>query len=189
MCRDAYGSILFIDEAYSLYKRGNDDKDYGREALDTLISEMENHRDDLLVIMAGYPDEMEDLMKGNSGLRSRIPYTIHFRNFTREELYRIYESLVKKNFKYDEELLSTAKEYFLGLEDRVIESKEFSNGRFVRNLFERTWAKAAMRRDLENGTLRLSKEDFLLSVSDDEFKKDRKEGRKIKRIGFGSTMA
>ena len=189
MCRDAYGSVLFIDEAYTLYKGENDNRDFGREALDTLISEMENHRDDLLVIMAGYPDDMDNLMNGNAGLRSRIPYTIHFKNFTREELYSIFESLVKKHFKYDDELLSVAKEYFMNLEDRVIQDKEFSNGRYVRNLFERTWAKAAMRRDLDNGVLRLSKEDFLLSVSDQEFKKEMKDGRKTKRIGFGSSMS
>ena len=185
MCRDAYGSVLFIDEAYSLYKGARDTQDYGKEALDTLISEMENHRDDLLVIMAGYPDEMENLMSGNSGLRSRMPYVVTFKNFTREELYGIFEALVKKSFKYNDDLLTTAKEYFMGLEDRMLESKEFSNGRFVRNIFERTWAKAAMRRDLDHGVLRLSKEDFLLSVSDENFKKDIGDSRRTKRIGFG----
>ena len=188
MCRDAYGSVLFIDEAYTLYRGDRDNKDYGKEALDTLISEMENHRDDLLVIMAGYPDDMEYLMQGNSGLRSRIPYLIHFRNFTREELYQIFESLVKKHFKYDDEILPAAKEYFLSLDESVISSKEFSNGRFVRNIFERTWAKAAMRRELENGKLRLAKEDFLLSIADQEFKDSLVGGRKSKRIGFGSSM-
>lgn len=189
MCRDAYGSVLFIDEAYTLYRGDRDNKDYGKEALDTLISEMENHRDDLLVIMAGYPDDMDYLMQGNSGLRSRIPYLIHFRNFTREELYMIFESLVKKHFKYDDEILPAAKEYFLSLDESTLSSKDFSNGRFVRNIFERTWAKAAMRRDLDHGTLRLAKEDFLLSVSDQELKKDLKDGRKIKRVGFGSLIS
>ena len=188
MCRDAYGSVLFIDEAYTLYRGDRDNKDYGKEALDTLISEMENHRDDLLVIMAGYHDDMEYLMQGNSGLRSRIPYLIHFRNFTREELYQMFESLVKKHFKYDDELLPAAKDYFFGLDEGIISSKEFSNGRFVRNLFERTWAKAAMRRDLDNGKLRLAKEDFLLSITDQEFKDSLAGGRRSKRIGFGSSM-
>ncbi|MBR5741103.1 MAG: AAA family ATPase, partial [Firmicutes bacterium] len=73
ICRDAYGSVLFIDEAYSLYEDDAPGRnDYGKEALTTLISEMENHRDDMLVIMAGYTDEMETLMKGNTGLRSRM---------------------------------------------------------------------------------------------------------------------
>lgn len=189
MCRDAYGSVLFIDEAYSLYKGDSNERDYGTEALDALISEMENHRDDLLVIMAGYPDEMDRLMEGNAGLRSRIPYRIVFRNFTREELYSIFESLVKKSFNYEEALLTVAKDYFLNLDSKIIDTKEFSNGRFVRNLFERTWAKAAMRREIENGKLRLTKEDFLLSVTDQDFKKDSNEGRKSKRMGFGSLIS
>ena len=187
MCRDAFGSILFIDEAYSLYRSDNDPQDYGREALDTLISEMENHRDDFLVIMAGYSDEMDTLMKGNVGLSSRMPYIIRFDNFSREELYSIFESLVKKNFKYDEEVLTEAKSYFMGLDDSVLSSKLFSNGRFVRNIFERTWAKAAMRRDLEDGMLKLIKEDFILSVSDEAFKKELGETRKTKRIGFATN--
>ena len=187
MCRDAYGSVLFIDEAYALYKGDPDSRDFGREALDTLIAEMENHREDLLVIMAGYPDEMDILMKGNAGLRSRMPYTITFKNFSREELYQIFVGLLKKSFDYDEDVLTEAKAYFDGLSDEFIEAKEFSNGRFVRNLFERTWAKAAMRRDLVSGKLRIIKEDFLRSITDDDFKKDLAEGRKTKRIGFGGA--
>ena len=187
MCRDAYGSVLFIDEAYSLYRDDAHSSDYGREALDTLIAEMENHRDDLLVIMAGYTDEMDTLMRGNSGLKSRMPYTITFNNFNRKELYLIFASLVKKNFCYEEEVLTEAEAYFNGLSDAFITAKDFSNGRFVRNLFERTWAKAAMRRELENGKLKIIKEDFLRSVSDEDFKKDLTvTTRKSKRIGFGS---
>ena len=83
--------MLFIDEAYSLFRGDGNDRDYGREALDTLIAEMENHRSDLVVIMAGYTDEMDTLMKGNAGLASRMPYTLEFPNFTREELYKIFE--------------------------------------------------------------------------------------------------
>ena len=186
MCRDAYGSVLFIDEAYSLYRGADNNRDFGREALDTLIAEMENHRDDLLVIMAGYPDEMNTLMDGNSGLKSRMPYTIEFKNFTREQLYEIFASMLKKNFSYDGDVLDAAKEYFLSLDDKMIGAKEFSNGRFVRNLFERTWAKAAMRRELSKGKLHVIKEDFLRSISDDEFKRDL-QGKAHKRIGFGSS--
>ena len=70
ICRDAYGSVLFLDEAYSLYEGSNYENDYGKEAITTLVSEMENHREDMLVIMAGYTDEMDHLMKANPGLRS-----------------------------------------------------------------------------------------------------------------------
>lgn len=184
MCRDAYGSVLFIDEAYSLYRGDNDSRDFGREALDTLIAEMENHRDDILVIMAGYPDDMDKLMRGNPGLKSRMPYTITFNNFSREQLYDIFASMLQKNFEYDEEVLAAAKDFFLSLDEGTLSAKEFSNGRFVRNLFERTWAKAAMRRELSKGKLKIIKEDFLRSIADDEFKKGM-QGKEHKRIGFG----
>lgn len=173
MCRDAYGSVLFIDEAYSLYRGdGYSTVDYGREAIDTLIAEMENHRSDLVVIMAGYIDEMNNLMKANAGLESRMPYIIKFPNYTREQLCDIFMLMVKKNFKYQEGFERAVKYYFKSLPDEVVQSKEFSNARFVRNLFERTWGKAVLRAQLnkEDSSI-LTKEDFLLASSEKEFKK------------------
>jgi len=170
ICRDAYGSVLFIDEAYSLYRGDDDSRDFGREALDTLIAEMENHRNDMVVIMAGYPDDMKTLMEGNSGLASRVPYVIEFPNFTREQLYEIFVSMVQPRFRYDDKLFDAAKKYFESLTDDVITSKEFSNARFVRNLFERTWAKAAMRCQLAGrSNVVLTKDDFDCAASDREF--------------------
>lgn len=169
-CRDAYGSVLFIDEAYSLYRGTGGDADYGREALDTLIAEMENHRTDLVVIMAGYTDEMNTLMEGNAGLASRMPYVIEFPNFTREQLYEIFLSMMRGQFEYDEKLLPAVEDYFMSIPDAIINSKEFSNARFVRNLFERTWAKASMRCQLEKlDTIKLIKDDFVRASSDKEF--------------------
>lgn len=184
MCRDAYGSVLFIDEAYSLYRgAGHSTVDFGREAIDTLIAEMENHRFDLVVIMAGYPDEMKDLMTANAGLESRMPYIIEFPNYTRDQLYEIFMLMVKKNFKYKEGFEEAVKEYFTSLPDEVIEAKEFSNARFVRNLFERTWGKAVLRSQLnkEEASV-LTKEDFLLSSSEKEFKKIMQKQNKA--LGF-----
>lgn len=149
MCRDAYGSVLFIDEAYSLYRGDGNTRDYGVEAIDTLIAEMENHKDDLVVIMAGYTEDMEKLMEANRGLKSRMPYTIEFPNFTKEQLFEIYVSMASDKFKVSDDLRETVKEYFLNLSDELLASEKFSNARFVRNLFERTWAKAAMRCQLE----------------------------------------
>lgn len=182
ICRDAYGSVLFIDEAYSLYRGDDNSRDYGREALDTLIAEMENHRDDFVVIMAGYTDDMDKLMEGNMGLASRMPYTIEFPNFTREQLYLIFESMVKGRFKSDKQLLAAAHAYFNVLPDEIIQAKEFSNARFVRNLFERTWAKAAMRCQL-NGrqNIVLTKDDFEHASADKEFAF---KAVKKTRIGF-----
>ena len=182
ICRDAYGSVLFIDEAYSLYRGDDNSRDYGREALDTLIAEMENHRNDFVVIMAGYTDDMDKLMEGNMGLASRMPYTIEFPNFTREQLYLIFESMVKGRFKSDKQLLAAAHAYFNVLPDEIIQAKEFSNARFVRNLFERTWAKAAMRCQL-NGrqNIVLTKDDFEHASADKEFAF---KAVKKTRIGF-----
>ncbi|MCH5350891.1 MAG: AAA family ATPase [Clostridiales bacterium] len=170
ICRDAYGSVLFIDEAYSLYRSDRDSVDYGREALDTLIAEMENHRTDLVVIMAGYTQDMNKLMEGNAGLASRMPYTIEFPNFTREQLYDIFVSMASEKFKCDGDVLDSARKFFDGLPDALISAKEFSNARFVRNLFERTWAKAAMRCQLAGKkNISLIREDFEQASADKEF--------------------
>lgn len=182
ICRDAYGSVLFIDEAYSLYRGDDNSRDYGREALDTLIAEMENHRNNFVVIMAGYTDDMDKLMEGNMGLASRMPYTIEFPNFTREQLYLIFESMVKGRFKSDKQLLAAAHAYFNDLPDEIIQAKEFSNARFVRNLFERTWAKAAMRCQLDGRqNIVLTKDDFEHASADKEFAF---KAVKKTRIGF-----
>lgn len=170
MCRDAYGSVLFIDEAYSLYRGDDNSRDYGIEAIDTLISEMENHKDDLVVIMAGYTDDMEKLMDGNRGLKSRMPYTIEFPNFTCGQLFEIYKSMAADKFKIADDLYPAVKAYFEGLSDEVLNSKNFSNARFVRNLFERTWAKAAMRCQLEGQkSVALCASDFLNASSEKDF--------------------
>ncbi|MCR4645541.1 MAG: AAA family ATPase [Oscillospiraceae bacterium] len=183
MCRDAYGSVLFIDEAYSLYRDENaSTNDFGREAIDTLIAEMENHRSDLLVIMAGYTDDMDRLMKGNAGLKSRMPYQIEFPNYTREQLCEIFMSMIGTTFSYDQAFTDAVKAYFDKLPASMIEKKEFSNGRYVRNLFERTWGKAVLRCQMAGEKCRTLKvEDFTLAVSDKDFQElmDKK-----KQIGF-----
>jgi len=182
VCRDAYGSVLFLDEAYALYDGDHGSNDYGKEALTTLISEMENHRDDMLVIMAGYTDDMETLMNGNAGLRSRMPYAITFPNYTRYQLFEIFMLMVKKHFKFTDGLQGEAKKYFESLTDAYVSSKEFANARFVRNLYERTWSKAALRASLSGlDEIELTSDDFLVASADSEFS----EKIEVKnRIGF-----
>ncbi|MBQ8001060.1 MAG: AAA family ATPase [Ruminococcus sp.] len=184
MCRDAYGSVLFIDEAYTLYRGdGMSRADYGREALDTLISEMENHRTDLVVIMAGYPDEMKELMKANPGLESRMPFVINFPNYTRQQLISIFMGLVNKTFACCDDFEQTVTDYFSNISDDILESKDFSNARFVRNLFERTWGKSVLRAQMnKSDTVVLEKEDFLAATSDNEF--TNLLARKKKSLGF-----
>ncbi|MBQ9557001.1 MAG: AAA family ATPase [Clostridia bacterium] len=182
VCRDSYGSVLFIDEAYALYQDDTHTNDYGKEALTTLISEMENHRDDMLVIMAGYTDDMETLMKGNAGLRSRMPYAITFENYTREQLFDIFMLMVKKHFDYTPELENEVHQYFRSLSDELLSSREFANARFVRNLYERTWSKAALRASLAGvNRIALSRDDFIAASSEKEFSEKLEQK---KRIGF-----
>ena len=184
MCRDAYGSVLFIDEAYSLYRSQNrDSNDFGREAIDTLIAEMENHRDDFMVIMAGYTEEMEVLMTANPGLRSRMPYLLEFPNYSREALYEIFMDMTEKNFKYGEGFRECVKDYFDRLPDEVLQSRDFSNARFVRNLFERTWGKAVLRAQLnkEDESV-LKKDDFIAAGTESEFGKIMK--KHSRSLGF-----
>ena len=182
ICRDSYGSVLFIDEAYALYDGEFKSNDFGKEALTTLISEMENHRDDMLVVMAGYTDEMDSLMTANPGLRSRMPRMLHFPNYTMEQLFEIFMFMVKKHFDHSPDLESEAKAYFMGLSQEYLDSKEFANARFVRNLYERTWSKAALRSSLD-GTphVVLTKEDFLAACGEKEFS-ERLERKKV--LGF-----
>lgn len=184
MCRDAYGSVLFIDEAYSLYSNGHiDSNDFGKEALDTLITEMENHRNDLLVIMAGYPDEMQTLMGGNSGLESRMPYLIEFPNYTREQLAEIFMRMTDKHFDYADDLQEAVRDYFMALPEELVTSKNFSNARFVRNLFERTWGKAVLRSQLDRvDDIILTREDFEAASADHEFKNP--DAKKPRVLGF-----
>lgn len=185
ICRDAYGSVLFIDEAYSLFRDDySSARDYGREALDTLVAEMDNHRDDLCVIMAGYKEEMEAMLKGNVGLSGRIPYIIEFPNYTRDELEKIFFTMLDGVFDYEETLKEAVHEFFADIPEETFLSKEFSNARLVRNLYERTWGKAAYRQSLEGGDLRILKSDLVGAMADGEFKKLLKKNTERTTIGF-----
>lgn len=185
MCRDAYGSVMFIDEAYSLYRSGGSKVDFGREALDTLIAEMENHRNDLVVIMAGYTKEMEELMEGNPGLASRMPYIIEFPNYTRQQLTQIFLQMAEKTFSFAEDFKEAVKEYFDALPDEVLSAESFSNARFVRNLYERTWGKAVLRCQLSKEEADvLKKEDFLAASAEKEFSKLMHKPVRDKVVGF-----
>lgn len=127
----ALGGVLFVDEAYSLFSRS--EKDYGREAIDTLVQEMENHRQDLVVVLAGYPDEMENLLQSNAGLRSRVPWVLRFADYTRPQLCAIAEKMaVDAGYS----LTPAAVEKIGDICNRVMGDKDFGGGRFVRNLMQ-----------------------------------------------------
>lgn len=184
ICREAYGSVLFIDEAYALYKGEQDGDAFGKEAIDTLISEMENHRDDLVVIMAGYPEEMQTLMEANPGLESRMPYVLSFPDYDRAVLAEIFLRFCDGRIAVSPDFAAAVRDYFDGLPEAVLAAKNFSNARFVRNLFERTCGKAAMRARLAGAeTVGLTREDLRAAGNDREFAVMME--KKPRRLGFG----
>ncbi len=129
---EASGGILFIDEAYSLV----DDRSgsFGDEAINTIVQEMENHRDDVIVIFAGYPDKMEGFLDKNPGLRSRIAHYIHFDDYNTDELCKISELIAEKKGLFFDDL---AKTKIRGIMENVRTQEDFGNGRFARNLVEK----------------------------------------------------
>ena len=139
----ALGGILFIDEAYTLIKEG-DEKDFGQEAVDTLLKMMEDNRDDLIVIVAGYTDKMEEFVNSNPGLKSRFNKYIFVMDYTGEELSAIYESMSEKQeYVPDKE----AKEYIDNYLTARAQAHEenFANAREVRNYLERCIERQASR--------------------------------------------
>lgn len=131
--RSALGGVLFIDEAYSLY-RGADDS-FGLEAIDTIVKGMEDHREDLIVILAGYTKEMEEFLTANSGLRSRFPNIIEFPDYTAEELLAITKlTAKKKGYTIDETCETPLLQYYE--KRQATDARTAGNGRLVRNLVE-----------------------------------------------------
>ena len=132
--KEALGGVLFIDEAYTL-SSNDDSSDYGQEAIDTLLKLMEDHRDDLIVIAAGYSEEMKTFLNSNVGLKSRFNKHIHFNDYEEEELSNIFLSLCEKS-----EYILT--DNALTLLKRLVsfiyknKSENFANGREMRNKFE-----------------------------------------------------
>jgi SpoVK/Ycf46/Vps4 family AAA+-type ATPase len=130
----ALGGVLFIDEAYSLCSDVSDAR-LGQEAIDTLLKLMEDHRNDLVVIAAGYPDEMEAFLESNPGLRSRFTKTISFRDYSPVELQQILQSmLTKQGLTLSPEASAQLGGVIESLAAR--EGRAFANGRSIRKLFE-----------------------------------------------------
>ena len=136
ICDSALNGVLFIDEAYSLVPKNDNGGDYGQEAISTLLKRMEDDRDKLVVIIAGYPDEMKRFINSNPGLQSRFNRYINFPDYTPEELTRIFLMYVRKN---EYTLNDDAKDYLMSRLEEVVAKKErnFGNARYVRNVFEK----------------------------------------------------
>jgi SpoVK/Ycf46/Vps4 family AAA+-type ATPase len=137
---EADGGVLLIDEAYALARGG--EKDFGREAIDTLVKLIEDRRDRVIVIAAGYPDEMRTFLDSNPGLRSRFPRTVQFQDYDNDELLSIFELIgTKSAYHLDEEGRMAVLSWF----DARPRGKGFGNGRLSRNLFDAAVARHASR--------------------------------------------
>ncbi|MDQ7263181.1 CbbX protein [Paracoccus sp. PS-1] len=139
--KKAMGGVLFIDEAYYLYKPDNE-RDYGQEAIEILLQVMENNRDDLVVIMAGYAKRMDRFFSANPGFRSRIAHHIEFPDYTDEELGRISASMLEaQGYGFDEGGRLAMEEYIRLRRDQP----HFANARSIRNALDRARLRQANR--------------------------------------------
>ena len=167
--RSALGGVLFIDEAYSLC-RGDDDS-FGLEAVDTLVKGMEDHRQELIVILAGYTKEMDEFLRSNSGLASRFPHRIEFPDYTGDELWQIAcLQAEQKGYQIDPRCREKLVPYFTAVQAHS--ARTGGNGRLARNVVEAAITRQAGRliRDPKANLSELVPEDFALS-SDGEFSK------------------
>ncbi|MBP3199636.1 MAG: AAA family ATPase, partial [Butyrivibrio sp.] len=176
--REAKGGILFIDEAYALV---DDSNSFGDEAINTIVQEMENHRDDVIVIFAGYPVKMKAFLDKNEGLRSRIAFHIDFPDYKAEELAQILDLMAgKKGYILADEAEAKCMEIFRSASQKP----EFGNGRFVRTLLEQAEMAQAGRimadysgKSIDRDALKVLKaEDFEVNAG--------KVGKEEKKIGF-----
>lgn len=182
--KEAEGSVLFIDEAYALV----DDRagSYGDEAINTIVQEMENHRNDMVVIFAGYRKPMEHFLECNEGLNSRIAFRVNFPNYSEEELMQILRKIVRENGR---EISIEAAQAARELICRDMSQPGFGNGRYVRRLVERAMLSQASRLmsnsqdedEISNHDLRF--------ISPEDFNDQGKDSTDAKMIGMAIGFA
>jgi probable Rubsico expression protein CbbX len=139
--KKAMGGVLFIDEAYYLYRPENE-RDYGQEAIEILLQVMENQRDDLVVILAGYKDRMDTFFRSNPGMSSRIAHHLDFPDYPASDLLRIADKLLEQqNYHFGAGARKALEEYVA----RRIQQPYFANARSVRNALDRARLRQASR--------------------------------------------
>jgi len=160
--KKAMGGVLFIDEAYYLYKPENE-RDYGQESIEILLQVMENNRNDLVVILAGYKDKMEKFFQSNPGMRSRIAHHVDFPDYSAEELLAIAKlMLAQQNYRFSAEGEKAFSDY-LKLRMKLA---HFSNARSVRNALDRARLRQANRL-FADSKKKLNKTDLITLEADD----------------------
>lgn len=177
--RMAKGGVLFIDEAYSLVDSSDS---FGDEAINTIVQEMENHRDDVIVIFAGYPDKMKNFLERNEGLRSRIAFHVDFPNYNADELLKILQLMAKnKGFEINSAIEEKCSEIF----STASKKNDFGNGRFVRNLLEQALLKQSQRIFTENEGREIGRAELLeLKATDFDVNVAEQFADKKNSIGF-----
>ena len=139
--KKAMGGVLFIDEAYYLYRPENE-RDYGQEAIEILLQVMENNRDDLVVVLAGYKDKMDKFFESNPGFRSRVAHHIDFPDYSNDELLEIAEVMVAgMNYKFNKGSIKAMAEYI----ELRRKQPHFANARSIRNAIDRARLRQANR--------------------------------------------
>ena len=161
--KKAMGGVLFIDEAYYLYKPENE-RDYGQEAIEILLQVMENNRDDLVVILAGYANRMEIFFQSNPGFRSRIAHHIDFPDYSEGELLSIAKLMVEKQqYKLTAEAEKVLKDYI----PRRMRQPHFANARSMRNAIDRAKLRQANRLFGSKNRTKLTKADLTTIEAED----------------------
>lgn len=160
--KKAMGGVLFIDEAYYLYKPENE-RDYGAESIEILLQVMENNRDDLVVILAGYKDRMDRFFHSNPGMRSRIAHHIDFPDYSAEELLAIAKLILEEQqYRFSPD----AEKAFFDYIGKRMQMEHFANARSIRNALDRARLRQANRL-FANPALKLTKKDMVTIEPDD----------------------
>lgn len=156
----ALGGVLFIDEAYAL--NGKAENDFGQEAIDTILKAMEDHRDDLVVIVAGYDGLMDQFIHSNPGLESRFNRFLHFADYTLDEMMSIFDTQCKKGcYQMDDNTRELVKDF---IQEQNTNSISFGNARGVRNIFEQILVNQANRLAVQAN---VSREDLMRIMPQD----------------------
>lgn len=176
--KEATGGVLFIDEAYALV---DDSNTYGAEAINTITQMMENYRNDVIVIFAGYPDKMQKFLDQNEGLKSRIAFYLDFLDYTAEELTKIITLMSKsREYRIEDEALACCREIFEG----AVCEENFGNGRYARNVLEQAILRQSNRIVKTAVDRDISKEEICLLTREDFRAVSRGGKKEEKKMGF-----
>ena len=167
--KKAMGGVLFIDEAYYLYRPENE-RDYGQESIEILLQVMENQRDDLVVILAGYANRMQTFFRSNPGMASRIAHHVDFPDYSSDELLQIAELLIAQmDYRFDAKSLAAMREY-IGLR---LQQPHFANARSIRNALDRARLRQAQRLFADAKTHAAPNRDQLMLIAAEDIRASR----------------